>query len=1298
MPRFARALSALLLVVMAATLAPQGAAAQTPSTALSEAEAIELLQRYRIVLGDERGDLQLNAPLTRAQAAAIFVRAMGASELTSIVVGPPPFSDVAGHWGVREITLASRLGLMQGHDGQFRPDDLITHAEVLTVLLRMLEQPLPVPWTPESVFQRAQQMGIAPAGAVPTAPALRRHAFWSLAAALTTVPVGEHPNLAAKYLDVLPPSLVIDPMNSVTYDEKVRISGRAPGAIRVLVAGAEAEFDPVTDIFSHEAELNVGLNQITVEAVDAAGNKTTQVLTLERRGAISRISISGPKTLATETAVKLDVTATDRSGNVLPLYDVEAEVTGVDATFDPSTATLVTGNQTGKGTLTLRAGSARASYSFTVVTPSAKAYALKIDSINKNLPLATGEAYTVTVRVVDKDGKNVTDDYGRVVSLVSTGTARVTLTPDSPVTDRGVATFTVVGDATGYATLTATAAGLEPGTLDIDVLTGTRVVLVPSVKSLAPDGTSTVTIKAQLQDERGRRITNNTPSDIRVRLSASGPHGGLTDTLLVIARGKSDTGSEGATLKAGITPGTVIITGEFVSDHDYAVQALRIPIDSPLAGSRFRIEPSSAAVKPGSEVTLTLEVVDGSGRVVKEGAYAFQLRVRSSNHEATYRGLPQGVSLTFEDSPFYPVDDGYAPGDPEKDPYSVIGRTYEGRATFTLRYHRSGVITVEVIPLPATDEAYHPVSGAGPAASSTFLWAQPQDITFRGSAAGVVLTVDSSLGQDREAGAIGGSGTLTLTAKVVDEDGVPLPDFNGTVRLRRLPGGDGVTTIQGLFERKASAGRVTFTLAAQNRAGFDQYEAEVPELGLNPSKPVTVSVRREPAPTPVIVAIRGTSDDDPVPTPGYVGPEADYMEIQLASVPAPQGEPSYWVLAEVYQANKSSPIYSQVIDLSQEIPVIRVPRSHLSPGTARYQVTIHNGYARSAKSATLDPVTEVLVAGYGSKFQLRGASYDAATGRLLLTTSGLASTGTLDPARLTLVGPRRISLADAEVVSITSSRVILDLGELADELTPDQWHGRVELEAESGWFVDKSGSGVADRVTGIAVTPMATISSAMLDVVGKRLYIDGVGLKQGTVSWTQVKINSGDKSVALRSADRVHTHTDTQAILNLSDATLKALLELSGPEVYLTAEEGWIRTGSGSSLARGAALTGTERPVRLRILATAAVYDPATGELTLRGAGFKGMTLHPDRLLLQSGPGAMPPEIGATPPVTAGEDQDDHIVIPLHPDDADLLRPYAGNNVYINTEPGWLTDANGWEAAPLPAWSLLVHIPASPAP
>src|SRR5690606_39771544 len=67
--------------------------------------------------------------------------------------------------------------------------------------------------------------------------------------------------------------------------------------------------------------------------------------------------------------------------------------------------------------------------------------------------------------------------------------------------------------------------------------------------------------------------------------------------------------------------------------------------------------------------------------------------------------------------------------------------------------------------------------------------------------------LDSSLGQDREAGAIGGSGTLTLTAKVVDEDGVPLPDFNGTVRLRRLPGGDGVTTIQGLFERKRSEER-----------------------------------------------------------------------------------------------------------------------------------------------------------------------------------------------------------------------------------------------------------------------------------------------------------------------------------------------------------------------------------------------------------------------------------------------------------------------------------------------------------
>jgi len=1292
MPRFARALSVLLLLAVAAFAALPAATAWAAPEALTEAEAVAVLQGYRVVYGDQNGDLQLNSPLTRAQAAAIFVRAMGAAQLTSNVAGPVPFSDIEGHWAQREITLAARLALLRGDDtGRFRPDDLLTGAELLTVLLRMLEREPVVPWTPEAVYQQAAQVGIAPAGMIPTAPVLRRQAFWALATALTSVPVGSDPNLAARYLDSLPPQLQLDPVATSVATSSVRVSGTAQGAVRVLVAGQEAEFDISTRRFSHSVELEVGLNQIAVEAIDAAGNRTSQTLTVARQGEISRITIDGPKTLATNTAAALTVKATDRSGNPVPLYEAEATVTGVDATFEPSTATLSIGAETGKGTLTLNAGSARATFSFTVVTPSAKGRALAIDAVNKSQPLAVDQAYTVTVRVVDENGKTVTDDYGRAISLVSAGTAGITLTPDKPVTEKGIATFTVVGTSIGYATLTATTAGLEAGTLDVDVLTGTRVILLPSVKSLSPDGTSTVLIKAQLQDGSGRRMVNNTTSDIRVRLTAGGTDATLSNTLLVIPRGKSDTGSSGATLTAGIIPGTVTITGEFESDHDYAVQALRFPVTSPLAGSRFRLTASPATQSPGQAVTINLEVVDGNGRLVKDGAYAFRLKVTSSNNEALYRGLPQGVSLTFANSPYYPVDDGVADGHPDKDPYSVIGRTHEGKATFTLRYFRSGVITVEVLPLAATEEAYNPVGGPGAAADSTFLWGEPLAVTFRGSADRIVLSVDSELGEDQVAGALGGAGTMKLTARVVDADGTPVPGYNELVTLKRATGGDGVTSVLGLFERKAENGEVTFTIAAQDKAGVDRYYVEA--RGLGTSEPVVVAVRKHKAETPVVVAIRGVSDSDPAATPGYVGPEADYMEVQLARV-GTDDAPPYWVLAEVYRSGRSTPLYTQVINLNQEIPVIRVPRENLTPGTATYHVAIDNGYSKSAKSTTLDSIAQVLVADKNSRYALRSASFDAATGRLILSTTGLSSQGTFDPARLTLVlGARRLPLDEAEVVSVGSTRVILDLGDLAAELDPAEWYGQVQLTAESRWYVDKSGSGVAGAVDGVSVTPMATLFSAQLDPVGKRLYLSGAGLTQGSISWNLVKLNGGGASVALRPQyDKVTVLTDTEAIITLSAATLKSMLELAGPEVYLTAEQGWIRTGSGTALARGAALTGPDRPVTLRILATAAVYNPATDELTLKGSGFKGMTLNPALLRFQTGPGAQAPDITATAPTTATEDGS--IVIQLAPVEAERLEYYTGNNVYINTAEGWLTDPAGWPAAPLPAWSLMVYVPA----
>lgn len=54
---------------------------------------------------------------------------------------PPRFTDTAGHWAEAAIRTCAEAGLLFGDpDGQFRPDDTVTRAELATVLARLIER------------------------------------------------------------------------------------------------------------------------------------------------------------------------------------------------------------------------------------------------------------------------------------------------------------------------------------------------------------------------------------------------------------------------------------------------------------------------------------------------------------------------------------------------------------------------------------------------------------------------------------------------------------------------------------------------------------------------------------------------------------------------------------------------------------------------------------------------------------------------------------------------------------------------------------------------------------------------------------------------------------------------------------------------------------------------------------------------------------------------------------------------------------------------------------------------------
>lgn len=93
------------------------------------------VQHNAFIQGYPDGTFRPEKPITRAEIAAILTRIMGLNPQTA---GNPNFSDVQStHWAFGYISAVVEAGVMQGYpDRTFRPDQSITRAELATVMVR----------------------------------------------------------------------------------------------------------------------------------------------------------------------------------------------------------------------------------------------------------------------------------------------------------------------------------------------------------------------------------------------------------------------------------------------------------------------------------------------------------------------------------------------------------------------------------------------------------------------------------------------------------------------------------------------------------------------------------------------------------------------------------------------------------------------------------------------------------------------------------------------------------------------------------------------------------------------------------------------------------------------------------------------------------------------------------------------------------------------------------------------------------------------------------------------------------
>ena len=128
-----RFLSGLLCAALLLSLLPSALAAVP-----TREEASTVLAALDIMVGDQNGQLNLGAPVTRAEFVKMLMAASPISVGDETYVSPYP--DVpSSHWAAPYVEAAVTAGYVTGYlDGTFRPSNTITLAEGVVMVLRLL--------------------------------------------------------------------------------------------------------------------------------------------------------------------------------------------------------------------------------------------------------------------------------------------------------------------------------------------------------------------------------------------------------------------------------------------------------------------------------------------------------------------------------------------------------------------------------------------------------------------------------------------------------------------------------------------------------------------------------------------------------------------------------------------------------------------------------------------------------------------------------------------------------------------------------------------------------------------------------------------------------------------------------------------------------------------------------------------------------------------------------------------------------------------------------------------------------
>lgn len=137
------AVSLILAIVLALGVFSTALGANVPTdiAGTEYEESVEVLNALGIMVGDAESDLfRPEDSIRRSEFAKVAVHLLGLEDVAATSAGKTNFADVeSNHWASGYINVASNQKIIIGDpDGNYRPDDNITYAEALTILVRVI--------------------------------------------------------------------------------------------------------------------------------------------------------------------------------------------------------------------------------------------------------------------------------------------------------------------------------------------------------------------------------------------------------------------------------------------------------------------------------------------------------------------------------------------------------------------------------------------------------------------------------------------------------------------------------------------------------------------------------------------------------------------------------------------------------------------------------------------------------------------------------------------------------------------------------------------------------------------------------------------------------------------------------------------------------------------------------------------------------------------------------------------------------------------------------------------------------